>query len=102
MTQDKSPSSLDNGSTQCNYGKEGCGGTHMSDWEFLWGLKGKELEDAMSLGGDKFDHEVVAEEERQARKVEWEKLKQLRDTGAITKDEFRSKKQELFPVRIKK
>lgn len=70
----------------------------MSDWEFLWGLKGKELEDAMSSGGDKSDHEFVATElEHQACKVEWEKLKLLRDTGTITKVEFKSKKRELFP-----
>jgi hypothetical protein len=83
--------------------KRGFGGTHMSDWEFLWGLKGKELEDSMSSGGDKSDHEFVATElKRQERKAEWDNLKQLRDTGIITKEEFKSRKRELFPVRIKK
>lgn len=74
----------------------------MSEWDFLWGLKGKELEDAMSSGGDSFDHEYVATEEmRRERKAEWEKLKLLRDTGVITREEFKSRKKALFPIKQK-
>lgn len=74
----------------------------MSEWDFLWGLKGEELEDAMSTGMDEFDREYVDNElQRIARKEEWEKLKLLRDSDAITMEDFRSRKRELFPIRIK-
>ena len=79
------------------------GGSHMSEWDFLWGLKGKELEDAMSTGMDEFDREFVDNElQRIARKEEWEKLKLLRDSGAITMEDFRNRKREIFPVQKRK
>ena len=75
----------------------------MSEWDFLWGLKGKELEDAMSTGMDEFDREFVDNElQRIARKEEWEKLKLLRDSGAITMEDFRNRKREIFPVQKRK
>lgn len=73
----------------------------MSEWDFLWGLKGKELEDAMASGMDQFNREYIDNEEKRARKEEWENLKLLRDIGAITMDEFRNKKRELFPEQNK-
>lgn len=75
----------------------------MSEWDFLWGLKGKELEDAMSTGMDEFDRQYVDnKQQRLARKEEWEKLKLLRDSGAITMEDFRNRKREIFPVQKRK
>jgi hypothetical protein len=33
----------------------------MSEWDFLWGLEGQELEDAMSSGGIQEDWDFIAE-----------------------------------------
>lgn len=65
----------------------------MSEWDFLWGLSGQELEDAMSSGMTHADMSYVEEQER---KKEWEKLKALRDSGQITKEEFKKRKTALF------
>jgi hypothetical protein len=61
----------------------------MSEWDFLWGLSGQELEDAMLSGGTSDDWAYVEEQERKKRKREWEQLKALRDNGQISKEEFR-------------
>ncbi len=87
----------------------------MSEWDFLWGLKGKELEDAMSTGMDQFDRDYLSkskhlnnenkainEQHRLALKAEWESLKQLRDSGAITMEDFRMRKRALFPIKKQK
>lgn len=68
----------------------------MSEWDFLWGLSGKELEDAMSSGMTKEDISFIEEQERKVRKEEWEKLKALRDSRQISKEEFKNRKISLF------
>ena len=37
----------------------------MSDWDFLWGLEGQELIDAQSTGGDYWDWDYVAKQEKE-------------------------------------
>ena len=69
----------------------------MSDWDFLWGLSGKELEDAMTSGGTAADWADIEEQERREQKEKWEKLKALRDSGEISKEEFKKRKTDLFP-----
>lgn len=69
----------------------------MSEWDFLWGLSGKELEDAMTSGMTKEDIPFIGKQERRAQSEEWEKLKALRDSGQISKEEFKSRKIALFP-----
>ena len=69
----------------------------MSEWDFLWGLKGQELEDAMSSGGTAGDWDFVEEQQRKKRRVEWDKLKASRDSGEISPDEFKKRKSILFP-----
>ncbi|MBD5476437.1 MAG: hypothetical protein HDR17_10755 [Lachnospiraceae bacterium] len=73
----------------------------MSEWDFLWGLEGDELMDAMASGGTEADWEYIEEQEKkrrqnQRRKNQWEELKSLRDTKAITKEEFKRRKVEIF------
>jgi hypothetical protein len=68
----------------------------MSEWNFLWGLNGQELEDAMSSGMTDDDMSYAEEQERKERKEEWEKLKALRDSGQISKEEFKKRKTVLF------
>jgi len=68
----------------------------MSEWDFLWGLSGQELEDAMTSGGTADDWAYVEEQERRERKEEWNKLKALRDSGEISKEEFKKRKTALF------
>ena len=71
----------------------------MSEWDFLWGLKGKELEDAISSGMDQADRDYISDEQqRLTSKIEWEKLKLLRDSGAITMEDFKNRKREIFPI----
>lgn len=65
----------------------------MSEWDFLWDLEGQELEDARSCGMTYSDMEYV---EKQELKREWTKLKELRDSNQITKEEFKQRKQDLF------
>ncbi|MBD5485977.1 MAG: hypothetical protein HDR18_10775 [Lachnospiraceae bacterium] len=68
----------------------------MSEWDFLWGLEGDELMDAMASGGTEADWEYIEEQEKKRRKNQWEELKSLRDTKAITKEEFKRRKVEIF------
>lgn len=86
----------------------------MSEWDFLWGLKGEALKDAMAFGIEldewnyrkhtfsNFDEDEykndIDEQHRLALKSEWEELKTLRDTESITIDEFRRRKVALFPA----
>ena len=88
----------------------------MSEWDFLWGLKGQALQDAMASGIE-FDHwdyitvdnvelddsdeenAFINEQHRLALKEEWDHLKLLRDNNSITIEEFRRRKFALFPVR---
>jgi len=58
----------------------------MGDWDFLWGLKGKELEDAMSSGGTKEDWEFL--ESQLSLKMKNEKLFQLKESGIISESKF--------------
>ena len=39
---------------------------------------------------------TVEEQERKERKTEWEKLKSLRDSGQISKEEFKKSRTALF------
>lgn len=39
----------------------------MSDWDFLWGLEGQELMDAMASGGTQADWDYIEEQERKSR-----------------------------------
>lgn len=65
----------------------------VSEWDFLHGLEGEELIDAMSCGMTYSDMAFIDEQEH---KKEWEKLKELRDKGEITKEEFKKRKLSLF------
>jgi hypothetical protein len=89
----------------------------MSEWDFLWGLKGEALKDAMAFGIEQdewnyrkdIDSNIdedeyqsdIDEQHRIALKAEWEELKALRDTGSITIDEFRRRKIALFPAKMR-
>lgn len=90
----------------------------MSEWDFLWGLKGEALKDAMAFGieqdewnyrkdtysnidEDEYKNDID-EQHRLALKTEWDQLKLLRDNNSITIEEFRRRKLALFPVRIRK
>lgn len=66
----------------------------MSEWDFLWGLEGQELADAMSTGMTEDD---ILNLEKQEWYDEWKQLKDLRDSGQITAEEFKLRKKELFP-----
>ncbi|MCM3005792.1 SHOCT domain-containing protein [Priestia koreensis] len=68
----------------------------MSEWDFLWGLSGEDLENAISSGGTDDDWAYSEEQERKKRKMEWENLKSLRDEGVISKEEFKQRKTYLF------
>lgn len=68
----------------------------MSEWDFLWGLSGQELEDAMSSGGTAGDWADFEEQERKEQKSEWTNLKSLRDSGQISREEFKRRKTTLF------
>lgn len=68
----------------------------MSEWDFLWGLEGQELDDAMSSGMTNADMEYIEGQERKEKNVKWKELKDLRDSNQITKEEFKKRKQELF------
>lgn len=73
----------------------------MSEWDFLWGLSGQELEDAIASGGTTDDWAYVEEQGRNELKVEWENLKSLRNGGQISKEEFTKRKTALFSNDIK-
>ncbi len=66
----------------------------MSEWDFLWGLEGQALEDAMSSGAT---HEEWNEIEHKKTINEWNNLKKLRDSNTITNEEFQRRKKLLFP-----
>lgn len=68
----------------------------MSEWDFLWGLEGQELKDAMASGGTDADWDYIEESEKKKRKADWEKLKTLRDNGEISKEEFKNRKIDIF------
>lgn len=68
----------------------------MSEWDFLWDLSEEELEDAMSSGGTAEDWDYVEDQEKIKRRVEWDRLKALRDSGEISKEEFKKRKLSLF------
>jgi multidrug resistance efflux pump len=70
----------------------------MGDWEFLYEMKDQgyseeAIEEAMSSGAAPWEWDQI---EKQERKNEWEKLKALRDTGAISREEFKKRKAEIF------
>ena len=70
----------------------------MGDWEFLYDMKNEgysedDILDAQSSGATPGEW---AEIEKQERKAEWEKLKSLRDTEAISSEEFKKRKAEMF------
>ena len=70
----------------------------MSEWDFLHdmnneGCSSDELLEAMSTGATEQDWEGI---ERKEKKVEWEELKSLRDTGKISKEEFKKLKIKIF------
>jgi hypothetical protein len=70
----------------------------MGDWEFLYDMKneGYSDEDIMEAQASGASPEQWAHIEKQERNAEWENLKSLRDTGAISKEEFKKLKAELF------
>ena len=72
----------------------------MSEWDFLWGLKGEALLDAMSTGMASDDIAYLErqddEQQRIHRRQEWEELKKLRDTNAISRETFKKRKSEIF------
>ena len=68
----------------------------MGDWEFLHDLKGEELKDAMSTGATADEWAEIERQAFQKRKDDWENLKLLRDSGEISKDEFKLRKSLLF------
>lgn len=70
----------------------------MGDWEFLYEMKDQgyseeAIEEAMFSGAAPWEWEQIGKQER---KAEWEKLKSLRDTGAISREEFKKRKSEIF------
>ncbi|MCI5134732.1 MAG: hypothetical protein D3920_06600 [Candidatus Electrothrix sp. AW2] len=70
----------------------------MGDWEFLYEMKDQgyseeAIQDAMSSGVAPWEWDYI---EKQEQKREWEKLKILRDTGVISREEFKKRKDEIF------
>lgn len=70
----------------------------MSEWDFLYdmnqqGYSTDEILDAMASGASPEEWNLI---ERQEKKAKWEKLKSLRDSGAISREEFKKRKNELF------
>lgn len=69
----------------------------MSEWDFLWGLSGQDLEDAMSSGATREEWEYIArEQERLERKRKWGTLKSKRDNGDISREEFKRQRELIF------
>ena len=68
----------------------------MSEWDFLWGLEGDELMEAMSTGMTDADYAYLEEQERKERRKDWMDLKKLRDNGMISKEDFKKRKAEIF------
>lgn len=70
----------------------------MGDWDFLYDMKDQgysedAIMDAMSSGAAPWEWDYIAKQER---KTAWEALKSLRDTGSISREEFRRQKAEIF------
>lgn len=70
----------------------------MSDWDFLHEMRDRgytqeEIDGAMASGAAPWEWEWIAKQEI---KAEWEELKSLRDTGKISREEFKKRKAELF------
>ncbi|MCF6193432.1 MAG: SHOCT domain-containing protein [Kangiellaceae bacterium] len=70
----------------------------MSDWDFLHEMKdegysSEDIADAAASGASPRDWEYIAKQEA---KVALEELKQLRDSGGISRDEFKKRKSELL------
>lgn len=74
----------------------------MSDWEFLHdmnneGCSTEQLLEAMASGGSPQDWAYIEKQEKkESQKEEWEELKSLRDTGTISREEFKKRKSEIF------
>jgi hypothetical protein len=51
------------------------------------------IDDAMSSGAAPWEWEFI---EKQEGKAEWEQLKSLRDSEAISREEFKKRKTEMF------
>ena len=70
----------------------------MGDWEFLYDMKNEGYSDEaiMEAQGSGASPDEWAEIGKREQKAEWEKLKSLRDSGAITKEEFKERKAEIF------
>lgn len=66
----------------------------MSDWDFLWGLEGEELFDAMSTGMTRDDIAYIQREEE--RKEALKNLQALRDQGEISEEEFKMREDEIL------
>lgn len=60
---------------------------------FSLGFRGARTRNAMSSGMTESDMEYIENNERNR---EWTKLKMLRDSKQISKEEFKQRKQELF------
>lgn len=70
----------------------------MSDWEFLYDMNNEgcstdQLLDAMATGCNPQDLAYI---EKQEKKAEWEELKSLRDSGEISREEFKKRKNKIF------
>lgn len=70
----------------------------MSDWDFLYemnarGYSPEEIADAAGSGAAPWEWEHIAKQEI---KTEWEQLKNLRDTGQISREEFKIRKAQIF------
>jgi hypothetical protein len=73
----------------------------MSDWDFLYemnerGYGPEEIADAACSGAAPWEWEYI---EKQERKTEWEKLKCLRDTGEISREELKKRKELRCPLK---
>ena len=68
----------------------------MSEWDFLWESEGDELMEVMSTGMTDADYVYLEEQERKERRKAWMDLKKLRDTGMISKEDFKKRKAEIF------
>lgn len=70
----------------------------MGDWDFLHDMKNEgysdaDIMDAQTSGASPAEWAYI---EKQERQEELEKLKNLRDTEAISKEEFKKRKAQLF------
>ncbi len=70
----------------------------MSDWDFLYemnqqGYSPEAIYDAACSGAAPWEWEYLA---RQEIKANWEQLKSLRDSGQISRKEFKRRKIQIF------